>query len=425
MCGGKDVNIQTLDQAVNDILLVMPNQAHVLARLKKLLSGQNEPTITVIGKYNHGKSRLLNELIGTDIFSVADKRETIQLAEHFHHQIRWLDAPGLDADVAAVDDDYAFEAVWTQADIRLFVHSIREGELDAAEYPLLRQLIEDAQYSQRQTLLVLTQIDQMPDQAVLEQIKTSIAKQIPEIKALPVSATRHRQGVEQSKNLLVEKSGILLLREALEHAITQVPAARQHEKKTLFLALSEQLNQLQREQATLQQQLQQTQQQQLKDFDEGLIKILDKIRVDLEPIVYHSGEDEALNPDSFATMFKNTAAKQQRAKVQIAYSRVCIDINSHLIRHGVVGLPENQQTQVKSIDTVIVAVFGISVKFRDHLKTLFYTDTERARLQREFRFYFQKSASQQALVSELEQTAQQQKNIAAAQNALKIMEESA
>lgn len=419
------MNIQTLDQAVNDILLVIPNQAHVLARLKKLLSGQNEPTITVIGKYNHGKSRLLNELIGTDIFSVADKRETIQLAEHFHHQIRWLDAPGLDADVAAVDDDYAFEAVWTQADIRLFVHSVREGELDAAENKLLKQLIEDVQYSQRQTLLVLTQIDQMPDQTVLEQIKTSIAKQIPEINALPVSATRHCQGIEQSKNLLVEKSGILPLREALERAIAQVPVARQHEKKTLFFAISEQLNQLQREQATLQQQLQHTQQQQLKDFDEGLIKILDKIRVDLEPIVHHSGEDEALNPDSFATMFKNTAAKQQRAKVQIAYSRACIDINSHLIRHGVVGLPENQQTQVKSIDTVIVAVFGISVKFRDHLKTLFYSDAERARLQQEFRFYFQKSASQQTLVSELENIVQQQKNIAAAQNALKIMEESA
>ena len=55
-------------------------------------------------------------------------------------------------------------------------------------------------------------------------------------------------------------------------------------------------------------------------------------------------------------MFKNTAAKQQRAKVQIAYSRACIEINSHLIRHGVVGLPTEQQTTIKSIDTVIVAV---------------------------------------------------------------------
>ncbi|WP_171405950.1 GTPase domain-containing protein, partial [Acinetobacter nosocomialis] len=131
---------QIIQETVDKILSVLPNQAGQLARLVRLMQFACDPTITVIGKYNHGKSRLLNELIGTDIFSVADKRETIQLAEHKQDQVRWLDAPGLDADVAAVDDRHAFEAVWTQADIRLFVHSVREGELDATEHHLLQQL---------------------------------------------------------------------------------------------------------------------------------------------------------------------------------------------------------------------------------------------------------------------------------------------
>jgi GTP-binding protein EngB required for normal cell division len=418
------MDTQTFDGAVHDILSVLSNRETDLARLRRLILAGAAPTITVIGKYNHGKSRLLNELIGHDIFSVADKRETVSLAEHLHQDVRWLDAPGVDADVAAVDDDFAFDAVWTQADIRLFVHSVREGELDATEHQLLKQLIADIDYSQRQTLLVLTQIDQMPDQDVLGHIKQSIADQVEGLDAIPVSATRHRQGVENGKALLVEKSGIVALRQALELATSQVPAARRHEKAQLFAEMQQQLNQMQSEQYGLQQQLQQTQQQR-QDFDVGLVKVLDKIRKDLQPTLDISDEDAALEPDSFATMFKMTAGKQQRAKVQIAYSRACIDINSHMIRHGVVDLPEDQQTHVKSLDTVIVAVLGISVKFRDHLRTIFYTDAERERMLREFAFYFEKSAGREVLAAQLQQVAQQLAYIAQAQTALKLLEDAA
>lgn len=419
------MDMQSFDGVVNDILAVLPDRVTDLARLQRLILANTCPTITVIGKYNHGKSRLLNELIGHDIFSVADKRETIHLAEHIHQNVSWLDAPGLDADVAAVDDEHAFNAVWTQADIRLFVHSVREGELDAIEHQLLQQLVSDFQTSQRQTLLVLTQLDQMPDAQVLAQIQQSIARQVPSLNALSVSATRHRQGIDNSKALLVEKSGIVALQQAIERAICQVPEARQYEKNQLFSGMQQQLKKLQTEQQRLQQQLQQTQRQQRQDFDEGLTQVLDKIRGDLHPILDITGQDDALVPDSFATMFKNTAGKQQRAKVQIAYSRACIDINSHLIRHGVVGLPEDQQTHVKSLDTVIVAVFGISVKFREHLRTLFYSDVERARLQREFAFYFEKSAGRVALVEQLTQHEKQLGDIAQAQTALKMLEDAA
>ncbi|MFC4954463.1 GTPase [Acinetobacter puyangensis] len=419
------MDIQTFDEVAHDIIAVLPDRVTDLARLHRLILSVTYPTITVIGKYNHGKSRLLNELIGHDIFSVADKRETISLAEYIHHEVCWLDAPGLDADVATVDDDYAFDAVWTQADIRLFVHSVREGELDAAEQQLLQQLVSDFRYSQRQTLLVLTQIDQMPDQVTLEHIKQSIASQVSGLNILSVSATRHRQGVENSKPLLLEKSGMVRLHQALELAISQVPAARHQEKSQLLAEMQQQLSQLQTERESVKQQLQQTQQRQRQDFDQGLVKVLNKIREDLQPILDITGLDDALLPDSFATMYKITAGKQQRAKVQIAYSRACIDINSHLIRHGVVGLPENQQTNVKSLDTVIVAVLGISVKFRDHLRSIFYTDIERERLQREFAFYFEKSSGRKALVEQIRGVVQQLANISQAQIALKILEKAA
>ena len=52
-----------LRQATRDVVALLPRRAGDMARLGVLL-GHSEPIITVIGKYNHGTSRLLNELIG-------------------------------------------------------------------------------------------------------------------------------------------------------------------------------------------------------------------------------------------------------------------------------------------------------------------------------------------------------------------------
>ena len=223
------MDIHTFDAASNTILTVVPEDAKALARLRAILQAGQFPTVTVIGKYNHGKSRLLNELIGQDIFSVADKRETVALSEHLQHHIRWLDAPGLDADVATIDDQLAQDAMWNKADIRLMVHSVREGEFDPYELHLFQQFEQDAKQTQRQSLLLLTQIDQIPDQTILAQIIGSIQNQAPTATVLPVSATRHRQGIENSKPVLVQRSGIPELQHTLHLMLEQVPAIRQFE----------------------------------------------------------------------------------------------------------------------------------------------------------------------------------------------------
>ncbi|MGC8068895.1 hypothetical protein, partial [Salmonella enterica] len=81
---------------------------------------------------------------------------------------------GLDADVALQDDSHAQEATWLQADVRLFVHAAKEGELDAAERHLLQALREDQQRTRRQTLFVLTQVDQMSDDEQLAKVSAAI-----------------------------------------------------------------------------------------------------------------------------------------------------------------------------------------------------------------------------------------------------------
>lgn len=110
---------KTQDQAEREILSVIPNRVHDLARLAVFAQAGYLPVVTVMGKYNHGKSRLLNELSGTEAFAVADKREIVTLFEHIAANVRWLDAPGLDADVNGKDDRHALRAEWKESDIRL------------------------------------------------------------------------------------------------------------------------------------------------------------------------------------------------------------------------------------------------------------------------------------------------------------------
>ncbi len=416
---------RNFDEAAAQILCALPERAIDLARLKALNQAMLTPTITVIGKYNHGKSRLLNELIGHDVFTVADRRETVALNEHQYEQVNWLDAPGLDADVGGQDDHLAQQALWCKSDIRLFVHSVKEGELDAAEHPLLQQLHQDLQRSQRQTLVVLTQIDQVPDQTVLTQVIESIKQQIPAFNLLPVSATRHRQGVEGNKQLLLQKSGFTELRQALDHALAQVPQARIHEKALLFTEIRQQLTQLQNTEQQSLEQLKQHQQNQREAFDRDLNKTLDKVRVDLQPTLAHREHDDALVPDSFENMFKMTAGKQERARIQVAYSHACLDLDSHLIRYGVTGLPIEQQTQVRSINTVMIAVMGVSVKSRHDLRKIFEEQSGRDRLCREFAHYFEASPDRQALVKNIEDTTAQVAMYAQALAALKNLEDEA
>ena len=417
------MDIHTFDAASNTILAIVPEDAKALARLRAILQAGQFPTVTVIGKYNHGKSRLLNELIGQDIFSVADKRETVALSEHLQHQIRWLDAPGLDADVATIDDQLAQDAMWNKADIRLMVHSVREGEFDPYELHLFQQFEQDAKQTQRQSLLLLTQIDQIPDQTILAQIIGSIQNQAPTATILPVSATRHRQGIENSKPILVQRSGIPELQHTLHRMLEQVPAIRQFEKKQIIVDLKMRLSQhLETIQSNIQQ-LTTSLQQQRQNFERDLNQILDKVRQDLQPVLQVSGQDNSLEPDSFANMYKVTAGKRDRNRIQVAYSRACIEINSHLVRYGVVGLPDTQKSNVRSLDTVMVAVMGVSVKLRKDLNLIFVEESGRERLRGEFAHYFELSYDRMQLQQQLLNLQQQQQLIIQAQQASTTLEQ--
>ena len=404
------------------VLSVLPSRNQDLQRLEILSHEPAPPTITVIGKYNHGKSRLLNELMGLDVFAVADRRETVTLAEHMHDDVRWLDAPGLDADVAEADDDHAHRATWLEADIRLFVHAAKEGELDAAERTLLQVLQADQARSRRQTLVVLTQVDQLSDDEHVDKVVHAIQAQAPEFALHQVSSTRHRQGVEQGKQLLVARSGVPQLQSVITEALAAVPAARTHETQRLYDEMRAELQGLHAEAMQRVQQLQALQQKQGQDFESGLLAVLRKVEQDLQPVLDVKGADDALVPDSFENMFKLTAGKRERAHIQIAYSRACIAINAHLVKHGVVELPAEQQTSVGSLDTVMVAVMGVSVKYRDDLRRIFCEAAGRARLVQDFTRYFESSQDRLDLSRQIDDGKARLDAVDKAQAALQEME---
>ena len=99
---------------------------------------KNEFRVVALGLFNHGKSSLLNQIIGSfdnATFSVADKRETRKEQSVKYKDCLYIDTPGLNAD--DYDNATALKTIAT-ADIHLFVHKITTGELNAQEVDYLK-----------------------------------------------------------------------------------------------------------------------------------------------------------------------------------------------------------------------------------------------------------------------------------------------
>lgn len=254
-------------------------------------------------------------------------------------------------------------------------------------------------------------------------LSEAIHAQAPGLVLHPVSATRHRAGVEGGKKLLVERSGVPALQAALRDVLATVPQARQHERALLFGEIGTELRQLHQSHVQQRQHLQALQVRQRQQFDQGLVAVLDKIVVDLQPVLTHEGVDPALVPDTAEHEFKLTAGKKERARLQIAYSRACIAIRAHLVKHGVVGLPAAQQTSVRSLDTVMVAVMGVSVKYRDDLRRIFVEPGGRNKLAQDFAHYFELSDERRALVQQIADGDAQVEAAAKAMIALQALEQ--
>ncbi|PSV15157.1 hypothetical protein C0W59_11805 [Photobacterium kishitanii] len=223
---------------------IIPSSERNLKRLMYLLSDKKSlPRIAVFGKYNHGKSTLLNAIVGHNKFKTADKRETICNEDYEHNHVIWVDTPGLDADVQGEDDTAAMKGVFEVADFIFLVHQVTAGELDKYEMNVFQQLAKQDKNYRKKMFLILTQIDQKTPQD-LSLVQTTIAQQLKNsmdlqgLNVISVSATRYLKGIQESKPIFCEKSGmnaIFSLTETLKKDITSLRANEIHRLKSKLL----------------------------------------------------------------------------------------------------------------------------------------------------------------------------------------------
>ncbi len=183
---------------------------NLIVDLNKFKNRPNTLQVAVYGKYNHGKSSLLNVLVHKDIFKVADIRETVEIKRFNSNNITWIDTPGLDADIRRGDDDEAHK-ILTESDCLLFVHSVAEGELDNKE----REFLKDRYKFNQNIAIILTQIDQVKD---IDEIRIKIRNQlnfaIKPMSIIAVSSTRAKHAnhnIQQKSN--IEELNRLIIKE--------------------------------------------------------------------------------------------------------------------------------------------------------------------------------------------------------------------
>lgn len=227
----------TLDSAtVKRLKTLAPHRSAELERLVELTQAPR-PAVAVLGQYNHGKSSLLNALIGKDCFSVSDHRETLQTSVQVHQGIEWIDTPGLNADVEGRDDRCAMQAACSQSDVRLFVHALDVGELDASELALLRELLDEQSATGRPTLLVVTRITNR-SATQRERMLKVIARQVPDARLIAVSVSSHRRGLAEDRPGFVQLGNLAALQQAIEGAVLEANQVRQHESALIVSTLA-------------------------------------------------------------------------------------------------------------------------------------------------------------------------------------------
>lgn len=106
-------------------------------------AGAEKFRVIVIGQQNNGKSTLCNALLenwDNTLFRVSDKRETEVIQEKYNQRsgITYIDTPGFGT--FWEEDEARARKQWNYANLLIYVHSIRSGELDKDECKMLREI---------------------------------------------------------------------------------------------------------------------------------------------------------------------------------------------------------------------------------------------------------------------------------------------
>ena len=222
--------------STNDIAILESNLDIILNQYKKSLSqiidDKRYVKIAVAGRMNHGKSSLLNSLIGDDIFNVQDIRETTTNSRYeLFEDVLLVDTPGLDANI---NDDAIANVAYESSNIILFVHNYNVGDFHKGELEALKRIADfhNSEAFGDRFILVLTGKDAVTDQNDRELIKLKLLKDIKQFCGLhnfpifEVSNTTFMKGKSENKEKLITYSGIPTLLEYITSKIEELKPLR-------------------------------------------------------------------------------------------------------------------------------------------------------------------------------------------------------
>lgn len=178
------------------------------------------------GSMNHGKSSLFNSLLDRNAFAENDVRETVvSKDEPWIEDVYLIDTPGLNAEES---DDVEAYAAYKRANMIVFVHTLKVGELKRNELNAINIIknVLGEKYFWNHFCLAMTFLDAEKSD---ENINAIVDKTLNDIantcggKNFPVfliSNSRYKKGSSEQKQALIEKSGILQLRKYLKHNVS-------------------------------------------------------------------------------------------------------------------------------------------------------------------------------------------------------------
>lgn len=221
---------------INDINSLEVDLDTILNQYKKNLSqiidDKRYVKIAVAGRMNHGKSSLLNSLIGDNIFKVQDIRETTANSRYeLFEDVLLVDTPGLDANI---NDDAIANVAYESSIIILFVHNYNVGDFHKGELEALKRIADfhNSEAFSDRFILVLTGKDAITDQNDRELIKLKLLKDIKKFCGLQnfpifeVSNTTFMKGKSENKEKLITYSGIPTLLEYITSKIEELKPLR-------------------------------------------------------------------------------------------------------------------------------------------------------------------------------------------------------
>ena len=200
--------------------------------LSQIIDDKRYVKIAVAGRMNHGKSSLLNSLIGDNIFKVQDIRETTANSRYeLFEDVLLVDTPGLDANI---NDDAIANVAYESSNIILFVHNYNVGDFHKGELEALKRIADfhNSEAFGDRFILVLTGKDAVIDQNDRELIKLKLLKDIKQFCGLhnfpifEVSNTTFMKGKLENKEKLITYSGIPTLLEYITSKIDELKPLR-------------------------------------------------------------------------------------------------------------------------------------------------------------------------------------------------------